>query len=117
MTKKLVYKITFLNQGKIYEVYAKNVSQSGMFGFIEIEGLLFGEKTTVVIDPSEERLKNEFAGVERTYVPLHSVIRIDQVEKRGASKITQLSGKDDNIMQFPNVANMFAQSNKKENND
>ncbi|MBP1687906.1 MAG: hypothetical protein H6Q33_4049 [Deltaproteobacteria bacterium] len=86
-SKKRIYKVVFANQGKVYEVYAKSVSQGTLFGFVEVEGLLFGEKTTVVVDPSEEALQREFSGVERTYIPLHAVIRIDEVEKRGCSKI------------------------------
>ena len=101
MAKKNIYKVLFVNQGKIYEIYAKQVNQSGMFGFIEVEGLCFGEKSGVLIDPSEERLKSEFAGVERTYIPMNSVIRVDEVEKRGVSKITKLSSKTDNVTPFP----------------
>ncbi len=86
-TKKRIYKVVFVNQGKVYEVYAKGVSQGSLFGFVEVEGLLFGEKTTVVVDPSEEALQREFSGVERTYIPLHAVLRIDEVEKRGSGKI------------------------------
>ena len=85
--KERIYKVAFLNEGKLYELYARGVSSSALLGFIEVEGLLFGEKTKVVVDPSEERLRSEFAGVERTYVPIHAVVRIDQVEKRGAAKI------------------------------
>jgi hypothetical protein len=85
--KKLIYKIMFLNQGRVYEVYAKSISQGGLFGFVEVEGLLFGEKSSVVVDPSEETLQREFAGVERTYIPMHTILRIDEVERRGASTI------------------------------
>ena len=101
MSKKRTYRVTFLNQGKIYEVYARKVHQSGLFGFIEIEGLLFGEKTSVVVDPSEENLKSEFSGVERTYIPMHAVIRIDEVEKTGPGKITEASASGDKIAPFP----------------
>jgi hypothetical protein len=89
--KKRIYKIAFANQGKIYEIFAKSVSQGNLFGFVEIEGLLFGERTTVVVDPAEEALQREFAGVERTYIPLHAIVRIDEVEKRGTSKIHPIS--------------------------
>lgn len=85
--RKKVFKVVFFSQGQVFEVYAKSVSQGGLFGFVEIEGLLFGEKTTVVVDPSEETLKREFEGVERTYIPMHAVLRIDEVEKRGQSKV------------------------------
>jgi hypothetical protein len=95
-----IYKISFINQGKVYELYAKNVYQGDLYGFVEIEGLIFGENSSVVIDPSEEKLKAEFSGVERTMVPMHSVIRIDQVRKQGQSKILELDG-DANITPFP----------------
>jgi len=85
--KKRVYRVSFQNQGKVYEIYARSVSQGALFGFVELEGLLFGEKTSVLVDPTEESVQREFSGVERTYIPMHSVIRIDEVEKRGTAKI------------------------------
>jgi len=97
--KKHTYRVTFHNQGKVYEVYAREVHQSGLFGFIEIEDLLFGEKTSLVVDPSEENLKSEFEGVRRTYLPMHAVIRIDEVEKSGQAKIMEASG--EKITPFP----------------
>lgn len=100
MKRKTLYRITFTNQEKIYEVYARNVAQRELFGFIAIEELVFGETSTVVVDPGQERLKSEFFGVKRTYIPMHSVLRIDEVEKEGIAKITQLS-KDNNVSQFP----------------
>ena len=96
-----IYKVIFHNQGKVYEIYAKSVSQGNMIGFIEIEKLVFGEKTTVVMDPSEENLKNEFNNVVRTYVPMHSIIRIDEVSKQGTSKILDGDKSDGNVMHFP----------------
>lgn len=99
--KKRVYKVLFMNQGKVYEVYAKSIGQSGLFGFVEIEGLIFGEKSTVVVDPSEEALQREFAGVERTYIPMHAVIRIDEVEKRGAGKIHPVAESGGKVTPLP----------------
>ena len=92
MSDKPLYKIIFMNQGQVYEVYAKSVSQGALFGFIEVEQLVFGERTTVVVDPSEEKIKSEFANVRRTYLPMHSIVRIDEVDKQGASKISDVPG-------------------------
>jgi hypothetical protein len=86
--QRQIYKIIFMNQGKVCEIYAGGVSHGGMFGFVEVEEILFGERTQVVVDPSEESLKLEFDGVRRTYIPMHSVIRIDEVEKEGPARIT-----------------------------
>ena len=100
MASHRLYKVTFLNQGQVYEIYARSVNQGGLLGFVEVEGLVFGEKTTVVVDPSEERLQREFEGVKRSYLPMHSVIRIDEVEKKGQSRITEVA-KDGNVAAFP----------------
>ncbi|MEX2367604.1 MAG: DUF1820 family protein [Pseudohongiellaceae bacterium] len=94
-----IYKITFLNKGKIYEMFAKNVYQSELYGFIEIEDYMFGERSQMVVDPSEEKLKAEFAGVKRSLVPMQAIMRIDEVEKEGVCKIS--SG--DNISPFPTL--------------
>ena len=95
-----IFRIMFVNQGKVYEVYARKVSHGDLFGFIEVEELVFGERATVVVDPTEERIKGEFDGVKRTYLPLHSILRIDEVKKQGVSKITALEG-GANVSQFP----------------
>jgi hypothetical protein len=85
--REKIYKVVFANEGEVWEVYCRQVSPSGLFAFIELAGFLFGEKTTVVVDPAEERLKRVFEGVERTHVPMHAVVRIDEVEKRGTATI------------------------------
>jgi hypothetical protein len=96
-----IFRIMFVNQGKVYEIYARRVSHGELFGFIEVEEIVFGERTTVVVDPAEERIKGEFDGVKRTYLPLHSILRIDEVKKQGVSKITALEGGGANVSQFP----------------
>lgn len=87
-SKEHVYRIAFLSQGSVYEVYARSVTQGGLFGFVEVEELLFQERSQVVIDPTEDRLRSEFDGVRRFFVPLHAVLRIDEVERRGASRVS-----------------------------
>jgi hypothetical protein len=99
MAASHIFKVLFVNQGKVYEIYARKVGHGGLFGFIEVEELVFGERSTVVVDPGEERIKSEFEGVKRTYLPLHSVLRIDEVKKQGVSKISSFEG--GNVAQFP----------------
>ena len=98
MAEKKLYRIVFISQGQVYEIYAREVGQGALFGFVEVEQLVFGERTTVVVDPSEEKIKSEFEHVTRTYLPMHSIIRIDEVDKQGASKISKVEG---NVTQFP----------------
>ena len=104
-----IYKITFLNKGQVYEVYAKEVYSSDLYGFIEIEDFLFGERTQMVVDPSEEKLKAEFQGVKRSFIPMQAIIRIDEVEKEGVSKIS--SG--DNIAPFPTLISPHGNTREK----
>jgi hypothetical protein len=94
MARKKIYKIIFNSQGKVFEIYAKQIVSGEMYGFVEVQGLLFGERTTLVVDPSEEQLKLEFNGVNKTYIPFHTIIRIDEVEKEGAGKIIQINTSD-----------------------
>ena len=98
MSEENLYKIVFMSQGQVYEVYARSVSHGGLFGFIEVEQLVFGERSSVVVDPSEEKIKSEFENVKRTYLPMHSIIRIDEVDKQGTSKVSKVEG---NVTQFP----------------
>ncbi len=93
-----MYKVVFMSQGKVYEIYARHVGQGALFGFVEVEELVFGARSTVLVDPSEEKIKSEFEGVTRTYLPMHSILRIDEVEKEGAGKISKIEG---NVTQFP----------------
>ena len=99
MAASHIFKVMFVHQGKVFEVYARKVSQGSLFGFLEVEGLVFGERSSVVVDPSEERVKSEFEGVKRTYLPLHSVLRVDEVQKQGVSKVSAYEG--GNVAQFP----------------
>lgn|SRR5690349_4506486 len=99
MAASHIFKVVFINQGKVYEIYARKVSHGALLGFVEVEELVFGERTAVVVDPSEERIKAEFDGVRRTYLPMHSIVRIDEVRKQGISKISALEGS--NVTQFP----------------
>lgn len=100
MAAKHFFKVIFQNQGKVYEIYARAVRPSELYGFIEVEKLVFGEKSSVVVDPSEESLKSEFRGVTSTHLPIHSILRIDEVEKEGQGRITTVSS-GDNVTAFP----------------
>lgn len=95
---RTIYRVSFVSAGEVYEIFAANVAQGGLFGFIEVEEILFGERSKLLIDSSEERLKTEFEGVRRTFIPLHAVLRIDEVEKAGRGRITTGSGE---VASFP----------------
>lgn len=95
---KTVFRVLFHNQNKIYELYAHEVSQASMMGFIEIGGIIFGERSKLLVDPAEEKLKSEFGDVKHTYIPHHSIIRIDEVEKEGKNKIHDSDGSSISVL-------------------
>lgn len=102
MANKNIYRIVFHNQGDVIEIYAHEVNQSTMYAFVEVGDIIFGERSKLVVDPAEEQLKARFAGVKRTYLPLHSIIRIDEVEKEGKNKIlSHGEEKSGNVTPFP----------------
>ena len=96
---KSVYRVLFHSQGQVYEVYAHNIYQSDLYGFVEIEDYTFGNRSQMLIDPSEDRLKNEFEGVQRSFIPMHAIVRIDEVEKEGVAKISDSKG--EKVTPFP----------------
>jgi hypothetical protein len=95
-----IYKVIFVNQNQVFELYAKQIYQSDLYGFIEVEEYIFGERSGILVDPAEEKLKTEFAGVKRSYIPMHSIVRIDEVEKEGKVRIREGSA-GAKVMSFP----------------
>ena len=53
----------------------------------------------MVVDPSEEKLKAQFEGVLRSFVPIRDR-PIDEVERLGTPKISEAKGAG-NVMPFP----------------
>ena len=89
MKKNNVYKIIFIQLGEIYEVFANQIYQSDMYGFIEVEDYIFNKDKQLVVDPTSEKLKNEFSQVQRSYIPMNAIIRIDEVNETGDAKIKE----------------------------
>jgi hypothetical protein len=96
---KHIYRVLFHNQGQVYELYARSIYQSELYGFVEVEDYTFGTRSKMLIDPTEDRLRNEFDGVKRSFIPMHAIVRIDEVEKEGIAKISDSHG--DKVTPFP----------------
>ena len=87
MAKDRLYRVAFHNHGKVYELYCTGVTTSGLWGFLEISGMVFDSADSLVVDPSDERLRDEFEDVEVLHVPLHGVLRVEQVRRKGQAVI------------------------------
>lgn len=97
-SEQLIYRIQFINNGKNCQLFVRELSQSTLFGFIEIGDFVFSSHSNFVADPSEEKLKTEFSGISRSHIPLQAVIRIDVVTENGSDRISDLG---DNVTMFP----------------
>lgn len=98
-----LYKITFLSQGKSIELYARRVASSALWGFTEIGELVFeppGEG--LVVDPTEERLREEFRDTTVLHLPIQAILRVEEVARRGTPAIRDVAG-GDKVTPFPIV--------------
>lgn len=100
MRGKKLYKVTFLSQGKALELYARHVGSSTLWGFTEVGELVFEQNDGLVVDPTEERLRDEFKNTKMLHLPMQSIVRIEDVEKRGPLAIRDAAS-GEKIMPFP----------------
>ena len=98
---KPLYKVTFLNHGKVYELYARYVGSSHLWGFNEIGELVFDLHDGLVVDPTEERLREEFGNTRKLHLPMQSIVRIEEVEKKGQSAIRDAATGEKVVTPFP----------------
>src|SRR3990167_8299157 len=105
LKKDPIYRVLFIQNDKQYELYSKYLTEESLMGFIEIEELIFQDtKSGIVVDPTEEKLRAEFKSVKRSYIPLHAIIRIDEVIQEGSARIklsTDTSKKSSNVSHLP----------------
>ena len=89
---RTLYKITFHNHGKLYELYARRVNSGDLWGFVEVAELVFDVHEGLLVDTAEERLREEFADTKVLHLPMQGIVRIEEVEKKGQSAIRDAPG-------------------------
>lgn len=96
-----LYKVMFHSHGKVYEVFAKKVTASDLYGFVQVSELSFGgSENSMLVDPAEEKLKEEFAKTRALHLPMHAVVRVEEVEERGVAAIRD-AGSGEKVTPFP----------------
>ncbi len=98
---KPLYKVTFLNAGKVYELYARSVASGSLWGFTEVHDLVFDVNAGLVVDPTEERLRDEFGDTRVLHLPMQSIVRIEEVERKGTSTIRDAGSGEKVVTPFP----------------
>ena len=101
MNTRVLYKITFHNAGKIYELYARRVASSSLWGFTEVADLVFDVNEGLVVDPTEERLRDEFANTRVRHLPRQSVVRVEEVDRKAPLSIRDASTGEKVVTPFP----------------
>lgn len=92
MAIKAVYRIKFVQNEKICEIYARYIAEDTLVGFIELgdlEGL------------NKNHLEKELINVSRCYVPMHTILRIDEIENSCGLTLTSKDSVD-KVHAFPN---------------
>ncbi|MBZ4644220.1 MAG: hypothetical protein PWQ25_180 [Deferribacteres bacterium] len=75
------FRIQFIDSKKeIMTFFAKSVNPSSYIGLIEVSNILYMD-SEILINPEDEKIRKEFKGVKRTFLPLSAIIRIDEIEE------------------------------------
>jgi len=89
--KKKIFKVIFIDEDKkVQTLHATNLNPSSFLGLVEISDILFIEESELIISPDDGKLRDKFKNVERSYIPLNSIIRIDEVTMEKETPIIRL---------------------------
>lgn len=87
-TQKKVFKVYFFHMDKVYTLFAKEVNASGeLYNMCEISDIIFQRNKNLIV-PSEDEVRQEFSNIKKLLIPLHHLIRIDELEDIDEDEIT-----------------------------
>lgn len=85
------YKIQFYDAKKdIFTLKAKSVSPTSFIGLIEISEIIHKDESSILITPEDDRSRIEFKNVEKTYIPIVNIIRIDEIVEDDKQSLLRL---------------------------
>ncbi len=62
---------------------------------------MFDVHDGLVVDPTEERLRDEFGGTRALHLPMQDVLRVEEVEKKGKAAIRDAVSGEQVVTPFP----------------
>jgi len=78
--KKKLYKVIFIDEDKqVQTLHASILNPSSFLGLVEISDIVFIDESELIISPDDGKLKSKFKNVERSFIPLNSIVRIDEI--------------------------------------
>jgi hypothetical protein len=72
-----VYKVHFKWKEKEISLTARSLDMTHPY-FVSIKDLIFSDAKKIIIDPTEDEVKNRFGGVEHIMIPFQSVTFIEE---------------------------------------
>lgn len=94
--KKKLFRVDFVNAAKEnLTIHASKVNPSSFLGLIEVTDIVFMDSSDIILNPQDDKIKKEFKNVERTFLPLNSIIRIDEVILEKETPVIRLYEKQD----------------------
>jgi len=105
-----LYKVKFVQQDAVVELVAKYISEESLMGFIEIEDIVFSGSGEAHC--TDDKYRHEFAGLNRCYLPLHTLLRIDELSSSTDVLIGEVEAKKDNVRRFPGKQSASSKDDK-----
>lgn len=72
-----IYKVHFKWKEKEIALTARNLDMTHPY-FVSIKDLVFSDKNKLIIDPTEDEVRNRFGEVEHIMIPFQSVVFIEE---------------------------------------
>jgi hypothetical protein len=111
--KDIVYRTVFTHLDQVYTVYSQGLSEETLVGFIELDSIIEVKQEVILSTESQEMHQlfiKQLASIKRTYVPMHAVVRIDEMTR----KHYDFTMRDDEQEQHANVRHIHGGRFKKD---
>jgi hypothetical protein len=83
--KDIVYRTIFTHLDQVYTIYSQGVSEETLVGFIELDSILLVTQDIILSSENQtahEPFMKQIESIKRTYVPMHAVVRIDEMTRK-----------------------------------
>ncbi|MBN2231558.1 MAG: DUF1820 family protein [Deltaproteobacteria bacterium] len=99
-----IYRVHFKTGKRDYALLARSVTESEMFGFVEIADFIFTDSDRLIISPEDDALRKEFARIRSIAVPHQYILRIDRLNDEQDIGVSYLKVADDNHNDSPTAS-------------
>ncbi len=80
-----LYKVHFTWQKKDVILKARNLDLTHPY-FVSIKDLVFSSRNSLIIDPTEDDLKNTFGKTDHVMIPFQTVLLIEEIKEESIAE-------------------------------